>query len=333
MAYSANAGGDYRDYINPYDNAVVSCYISEVKQRLNIKEVRGANENSILLIDLEALCSPKGFLERTMPVELGRLKAAYSKVICKNMGSIRRINSMHESLDNYVAKGGMTLYLAGNTNIKSFLSALNKSLKNIYVAGRVLNIWIDRTALRYSEVMESNAVSVVRSSLDNWTATLNITIGNPPAQPVITKTDNAWIKVNGKYLPAINYIKIAHEWRPVRNVYKKVNGVWKKAAAMNTYFFCDVGDERGNSWLSGTKRGGFCDEQLYYCYAEDTNIIRVNEIFFARFEYPPLEGHSSKRCFICNGMEKPRYELLNAAAIGPGVYKIQFTGSVFKIIS
>ena len=114
-----------------------------------------------------------------------------------------------------------------------------------------------------------------------------------------------------------------------------MNGVWKQTAAIKTYYFCDVEDERGNSWVGGIyayKRGGFCESPGCY-YAEDTNIFRDNEICFVRFGYPPLEGYSSKRCYICNGSEDEKYELINAAAIGSDTYKIQFTGSVFKVIS
>lgn len=308
MAYLVNEGEDHGKYINPYDNAIVNFYISKSKNNFSVYSISGGDTNGTLLIDLEALCAPQGPQQFSIPHKLGYFSDSYRNLVLKNIG---QISQNRWSFNYWGKRGPRTLYFSGRTNIHDFP----------YVKNYFDNIYADQAALTYSGLTASNFYG---------------TVANPPARSTATLIPATWIKVNGNYQQAKNYIKIAQEWRPVRNVYQKVNGVWKLTSALETYYFCDVYDDDSSGWIgnggSAYKRGGFARYNWFDCGVYDTKQFRTNEMFIAFFKIPPLEGFNSKRCYICNGSESPKYELVNAAAINTGTYKIQFTGSVFKVI-
>ncbi|MCI8371483.1 MAG: hypothetical protein HFI75_03640 [Lachnospiraceae bacterium] len=309
MAFSAIIGKDHTEYLNPYDNAVITYYISRDKNNFSIEDVSGGNPNGILLIDLEALCAPQGPFEYSLPDTLVRFPDKYRDLILKNMGHISENKWDYKMWE---VGNPRSLYFSGRTYIPNFSNA-RKYFKNIYA---------DHAALTYSGYTASNFYG---------------SIASPPSSPGRYINESTWIKVDGNYLQAKNYINIAQEWRPVRNVYEKVNGVWKRVSSLKTYYFCNVYAAYSSGWVgdrgSAYKRGGFCSYMWSDCDADQTYCFKKNEIFMAIFKFPPLEGFNSKECYICNGAELPQYELIDAYRINTGTYKIQFTGSVFKVIS
>jgi len=166
------------------------------------------------------------------------------------------------------------------------------------------------------------------------------------------------IKINNEYHEATTYVKVNGTWTPVTSIYVKASGTWKKIKELLPTYYCFgvTGGEiysnnnlYSDSWWHSSylydRHIGFYESNAYdydhadggpagydYCKTlEDCLTFHTGDKFYAYFEQPATMGYGDKGASVMFPNSKS-YKLLEANKINSGTYKIQFTGSVFKVI-